>query len=50
MTIWQYAIAVEAGRLMRECETRELTLEEWKLLGVLAPTVERLEREERGEK
>jgi hypothetical protein len=47
MTVWQYAIVCEAARLMRESERRELTPEEWSLLGALMPTVERVEQEEK---
>jgi hypothetical protein len=46
MTIWQYAIACEAARLMRESEGRELTPKEWDLLDALMPTVERVQQEE----
>lgn len=46
MTVWEYAIAREASRLMREQEKRELTREEAKLLHLLAPTLERYQREE----
>jgi hypothetical protein len=46
MTICQYAIAREAGRLLRESRERELTPRERELLNSLLPTLQRLEREE----
>lgn len=45
MTVLEYAMAREAGRLIGEKEARELT-DEWELLRVLLPTIERIEREE----
>ena len=46
MNLWEYAIACEAGRLMRESDRRELTDKEWALLQRLMPTVERVDRRE----
>lgn len=46
MTVLEYAMAREAGRLIGEKEARELTDDEWELLRVLMPTIERIEREE----
>ena len=46
MTVYQYAIAREAGRLLRESRERELTQRERELLNCLLPTLHRFEREE----
>lgn len=46
MTIYEFAIAREANRLLLASETRELTDGERDLLYILLPTLSRLHREE----
>jgi hypothetical protein len=46
MTVWEFAIAREAGRLIREKEHRDLTQKEWVLLRTLLPCLLRYEMEE----
>ena len=46
MTVYQYAIACEAGRLLRESDQRELTERELELLRALMPTLQRIELQE----
>lgn len=46
MTLWEYVIAVEAGKLLRASGTRKLTQRESELLDELMTTVDRLAREE----
>lgn len=47
MTVWQYAVAREANRLIQEAAQRPLTDKEERALDLLLPDLQRYEREDR---